>query len=121
MSRLLATGRPVFYTDWVDASLEDTRHYTVGTLMRVLREGEPEPSAEDVLTMNNQAFSDYQIEPAPPEDPHGWGYDLQGSYARAWGELGARFAERGDLETKQRCLARAAALAPWTVSPSAVP
>jgi hypothetical protein len=121
MARLLATGRPVLYTDWVDASLEDTRHYTVGALMRVLREDEPEPSAEDVLAMNMQAFSDYEIEASPPEDPRGWGYDLQSSYARAWGELAARFAGRGDLENKQRCLARAATLAPWTVSRSAVP
>lgn len=56
MARLLATGRPVLYTDWPDPKVLGTVHYSVGTLMRPLGDGETLPSAEEVLTMNLDTF-----------------------------------------------------------------
>jgi hypothetical protein len=116
MARLLATGRPIFYTDWPDAKIRSTPHYSVGTLMRVLREGEAPPPPEEVLALNLDAFSKYVEEPTLPEDVHGWGYGLQTDYARAWGELGKRFGEEGDVTNEQACYARAARWAPWVVT-----
>jgi hypothetical protein len=116
MARLLATGRPVLYTDWPDPKLSGTVHYSVGTLMRLLRDGETLPSPEEVLTMNLDTFSRYMDEPTLPEDVHGWGYSLQPDYARPWVELGARFAEVGDVAREQDCYRRVARWAPWLVT-----
>jgi hypothetical protein len=115
MARLLATGRPLLYTGWPDAKLQNTPHYAVGTWMRVLKEGESPPSPEALLAMNLEAFDTYTTEKTVPQDPHGWGYMLQEDYARAWGELGKRFGEEGDVAKEQRCYAMAAEWAPWLV------
>ncbi len=115
MARLLATGRPLFYTDWPDAKVEDTPHYTVGTLMRVLKEGESSPSPDALLAMNVDTFGKYETEKTVPEDPNGWGYSVQEDYARAWGELGKRFGEERDVAEEQRCYVMAARWAPWVV------
>jgi hypothetical protein len=115
MARLLATGRPLFYTDWPDADLAKTPHYAVGTLMRVLQEGESMPTAEALFAMNAETFSTYEIEPTLPKDPHGWGYLLQSDYARPWGEVGRAFGAEGNAEKEQECYARAASFAPWAV------
>jgi hypothetical protein len=87
----------------------------VGTLMRVLRRGEAPPPADVLERMNRDTFSGYQLEPRPPVDEHGWGYDLQGDYARAWGEIGTAYARVGDLDKETECFEQAALLAPWMV------
>jgi hypothetical protein len=116
MSRLLATGRPVFYTDWLEvASIQDTAHYSVGTLMRVLPPGKTGPTAEALEAMNVEAFSTYELARTLPQDEHGWGYSLQGDYARPWGELAEDYKREGEMDKAQQCYARAAALAPWMV------
>ena len=114
--RLLATGRPVLYTDWPDPAVEKTRHYSVGTLMRVLREGESPPSPAALEALNRDTFASYELEASPPVDPHGWGYGVAVDYARAWGELGAAYAAAGDIAREQECYRRAGQLAPWLVS-----
>jgi hypothetical protein len=115
MARLLATGRPLFYTDWPEPEVAGTPHYSVGTLMRVLREGESSPAPKELEAMNREAFSKYELEPTPPEDVYGWGYALQGDYARAWGELGEAYAKEGNVAKQQECFALAARFAPWLV------
>ncbi len=114
MARLLATGRPVLYTDWPD-EVADTQHYTVGTLMRVLRPGEDPPRLEAVEAMNVETFSRYELESTLPEDVHGWGYLLEGDYARPWGELGSAYGKEGQGVKEQECYAVAARFAPWRV------
>lgn len=116
MARLLATRRPLFFTDWPDPRVENTPHDSVGTLMHVRRRGEARPPAEEVLALNLEVFSTYVEESTPPEDVHGWGYLLQTDYARPWGELGKRFGEAGDIEQEQASYARAAHWAPWSVT-----
>jgi Protein of unknown function (DUF2723) len=109
-------GSPVFYTDWLDEpSLQNTPHDTVGTLMQVLEEGETGPTVDELEAMNLSVFEKYELEPTPPEDPHGWGYTLQADYARPWGELGEAYRREGRMDKAQECLARAASLAPWTI------
>jgi Protein of unknown function (DUF2723) len=115
MARLLASRRPLFYTDWPEPEVAGTPHYSVGTLMRVLREGESAPAPEELEAMNLEAFSKYELEPTPPEDVNGWGYALQGDYARAWGELGEAYAKEGNVAKQQECFALAARFAPWLV------
>jgi hypothetical protein len=116
MARLLSTGRPVFCTDWSDPRLKDTPHESVGTVMRVLRDGEALPPPEEVLAKNLDVFSRYLEEPTPPADVHGWGYSLLPDYARPWIELGRRFGEAGDVGRSQLCYAQAARWAPWLVT-----
>jgi hypothetical protein len=116
MARLLATGRPVLYTDWPAPAVEKTRHYSVGTLMRVLRDVEAPPLPPALESMNLEVFSRYALEPTPPRDPHGWGYGLQVDYARAWGELGEAYGRDGDVAKEQESYRRAARFAPWLVS-----
>jgi hypothetical protein len=115
MARLLATGRPLLYTDWPDPELDGMPHYSVGTLMRILRPGESPPTPQALEAMNLEAFSEYEIEPTLPKDPNGWGYSLQDDYARAWGELGQAYGKEGNAVKEQECYARAAAFAPWRV------
>ena len=69
--------------------------------------------------MNLETYAQYELEPSPPSDPTSWAYDLQADYARAWGELGGRFAEEGDVGRQQACYARAVELAPWVVKVTA--
>jgi len=115
MARLLATGRPVLYTDWPEPSVETTPHVSEGTLMRVLREGESEPSPGDVLARNLEVEARYEMEGSPPKDEHSWGFALQPDYARPWVELARRYGQAGDAGSEQACLARAEELAPWLV------
>jgi hypothetical protein len=115
LARLLATGRPVLYADWPDPTVEATPHASVGTLMRVLREGESAPAPDELDALNVEVFAKYEMESSPPEDEHGWGYALQGDYARPWLELARAYGKAGNAEKEQECLARAAELAPWTV------
>jgi hypothetical protein len=116
LARLLATGRPVLYTDWPAPAVEGTRHYSVGTLMRVLRDDERPPDAETLAALNASTFDAYALEPTVPEDPNGWGYGLQVDYARAWGELGQAFAREGATEKEDESYRRAARFAPWLVT-----
>jgi hypothetical protein len=116
MARLLQSGRPLLYTDWPDATVAGTRHATVGTLMRILGEGEDAPTPGALLAANVEAFEGYAIEPDPPSDPHAWGHALHADYARPWTELAALYLERGDIPSQQACLARASQLAPWLLS-----
>jgi hypothetical protein len=116
LARLLATGRPVLYTDWLGVrALETAPHYSVGTLMRMVAPGETAPTPEALEAMNVDAFSRYELEADLPEDDHGWAKTLQADYARPWGELAAAFAREGEGEKAAECYARAASLAPWTV------
>jgi hypothetical protein len=116
MRRLLSTGRPVLYTDWPDPAVNGTRHYSVGTLMRVLRDDEAPPAPDALEAMNEAVFSRYEVEPDPPRDPRGWGRGLIDDYARAWGELGQAYGSRGEVEKEQACFRKAARFAPWLVS-----
>lgn len=116
IARLLATGRPVLYTDWPDRKVADTPHATIGTAMRVLAPGEPIPPPEEIFAANDEAFARFAMEDDPPRDPASWAYDLQGDYARPWVELSLRFADAGKREAEQECLARVARYAPWLVT-----
>jgi hypothetical protein len=83
--------------------------------MRVLGDGESPPPPEALEAMNLDAFSRYEMETSPPEDPHGWGYTLQPDYARPWLELARAYGKEGNVAKEQECLGRAAVLAPWLV------
>jgi hypothetical protein len=80
--------------------------------MRVLAPGEPMPPAEALAEANDKMFAAFATEPAPPRDPAGWGYDLEGDYARPWLELARRFAQEGVPGGEQQCLRRVAMYAP---------
>jgi hypothetical protein len=120
LGRLLATGRPVFYTDWPDAKLQATAHDSYGPLMRVWPESAPRPTLDALLQANIEAFATYTINPSPP-GPATWGHSLYESYARAWVELGRRLEAEGRQPEAQACLARAFALAPWSLVRTALP
>jgi hypothetical protein len=115
VSRLLASGRPIGYTDWPDPKVADTPSYAVGTLMRVVAPGEAPPSSERLEAMNLEAFAAFTLEPAPPPESDAWGHALAPDYARPWIQLARRFDAEGRPDDAQRCLARAGKLAPWTV------
>jgi hypothetical protein len=116
MSRLLATGRPLFYTDWPDPKVTNAPHYTVGTLMRIVRPAERAPTPDVLFAINDGTFALYQTEPTVPQDEHSWSFDLQADYARAWGELGERYQAESRPADAQTCFARAGWWAPWLVS-----
>ena len=115
LARLLATGRPVLYTDWPDAKLVDTPHYSVGPLMRILAPGETPPTDDELLSMNEATFASFSVESSAPTDPSSWAYPLQVDYARAWIELAVKLEDAGREQPAQDCLARGAAFAPWLV------
>ena len=115
IARLLASGRPVLYTDWPDEKIVDTPHYSVGPLMRIVAPGEAPPSDDALRALNDSTFATFAVESSVPRDPHGWAYPLQVDYARAWIELAVRLEAAGKEEPAQDCLARGAAFAPWLV------
>jgi hypothetical protein len=115
IARLLASGRPVLFTDWTDAKIVDTPHYSVGPLMHIVAPGETPPTDDALEAMNEAAFASFEIESTVPDDPRGWAYPLQVDYARAWIELAVRFEEGGKEPQAQECLARGATFAPWLV------
>jgi hypothetical protein len=115
LARLLATGRPVLYTDWPDAKVVDTPHYSVGPLMRILAPGETPPTDDELLAMNEATFASFSVESSAPTDPSSWAYPLQVDYARAWIELAVKLEDAGREQPAQDCLARGASFAPWLV------
>jgi hypothetical protein len=70
------------------------------------------PSAEALAAANDEMFAAFAMEPSPPRDPSGWGYDLEADYARPWLELARRFGQSGEPDREQECLRRVATYAP---------
>jgi hypothetical protein len=117
LSRLLATGRPLFYTDWPSRSLAATPHDSYGPLMRVLPADAPPTDLDALFAANTRLFERFVLDLPPPDEPSDWGHSLYTEYGRAWGELAERLGKAGRKEQREACLARVAAIAPWSLTP----
>ena len=112
LAQLLATGRPVFVTDWFAKGLEKAApSYPIGPLIRVVPSPTELPDPDALATANERVFSAMELEPIPPE-PDTWGAIRAADYARPWLVLGDAFAERGSADRAEEMRRRARILTP---------
>ncbi len=107
LTRLLATGRPVFVTDLFAAPIRrDFKTYDIGTLIRVLDAKASVPDRQRLLSMNEAAFA--TLRDAGPAAPDTWPALVRPTYARPWRSLADDFAAHDEMESAARCRERAA-------------
>jgi hypothetical protein len=117
LERLLATGRPVFITDWFAKGLDrSVPSYPIGPLIRIVDRVDALPPPRALYAMN------LELEPRlTPPDPFvdvesSWAGTLADDYARPWLTLAEVFERAGDATRAADCRARARARAPWTAT-----
>lgn len=112
LAQLVATGRPVYVTNWPAPGLERSfASYPVGPVLRLLadpRQTLPPPS---VLALNERTSVAMKLEAEPPARGT-WAGTLYGDYARPWIALAGAFRAAGDEATAKECELRAARLMP---------
>ena len=112
VSQLLATGRPVFVTDWFARDLDRTTpSYPIGPLIRLARTWQEVPSPPSLAEANEEAFAKMTFESTLPQKDS-WAATRMEDYARPWSVLAGAFAAGGDAEAAARCRARAQTFAP---------
>jgi hypothetical protein len=116
LGRLVATGRPVFFTRLPD-SISAAPHDSFGPLMRVWPDGAKRPGLDALLEANRALFASYVLDLPAPADRSAWGHLLYERYERAWRELAERFGEADRQTEASACADRAAKLTPWIVLP----
>ncbi len=89
---LLATDRPVFIADrFAKDVLAERRIVPDGPAWRMLREGEPEPSAQELYDRTRTVFDGFVHHAAPPEYVRdAWGWSLFHSHTELWADVLAR-------------------------------
>jgi hypothetical protein len=117
-AQLLATGRPLFFTDWFVKGFEkNVPSYPVGPLIRVLDDPRQVPQPDSLLAMNSAAAAQLDGPTVPPADPGTWGGDLAGDYARPWRVLAEAFERDGRSERAAACASRARVFMPSESAP----
>jgi hypothetical protein len=96
---LLATGRPVFVTDWFSPKVFGRLpSYPVGPLVRFVASRSEVPPPEVVEAQNIEASARFVREPLPLPGPEPWNDALVQDYIRPWDALAGLFAKRGDID-----------------------
>ena len=117
LERLLATGRPVFVTDWFSPkALDRIPSYPMGPLVRLVPRAEDVLSPEEVETENLAFAARFRREALPLAGPEPWSDELAADYARPWDALAQMFSRRGDAaraEANARRGAEARRAASW--------
>jgi hypothetical protein len=112
LDQLVATGRPVFLTDWFAKGLDRTTpSYPVGTLIRVVGTSGEVLDPNALLALNEETFTKLEIEPSLPR-PGSWAAVTMRAYARPWNVLANAFRAQGDTTRADACRARARSLTP---------
>jgi hypothetical protein len=95
LARALALGRPVLVTDLFDAQIVHSfPTFPVGTMIRVLPRGTPQPPPDRVEQENLEAFAQYsRWDPAATDE---WAKAVLPTYARPWIALARMFERRGE-------------------------
>jgi hypothetical protein len=115
--RILQSGRRLFLTDVFSAAIPRRfPTYPVGTLIEVLPEGAPLPSAHDLERQNVDLFATYHIDGAVLDAARAGSRGAREAYTRPWRALAAAFGASGDGDAALRNERRAATLEPWAVS-----
>jgi len=97
LDALIATGRPIFVTDWfAPSALARFASYPIGPLIRIVPRGEAVPSPDDVERANLALSARFEREPLPLPGPEPWSDALAEDYARPWRALAQMFAQQGD-------------------------
>lgn len=112
LAQLLATGRPVFVTDWyMDGLDRKFASYPIGPIIRVVAPGAQVPAPPALLVENEALYEQLVLEPEPPRRGS-WAGARYAHYARPWRVLADAFARAGDDATAEACRRRAEALSP---------
>lgn len=112
LEQLLATGRPVFLSDWFAKGLEESApSYPVGPLIRVVPSWKEVPPPDRLLELNAQLYETLELE-SPPPFADSWAGARFKDYARPWHVLAKAFERTGEEQTAERCRRRAYALTP---------
>ncbi len=111
--QLLATGRPLFFTDWIAPGAEKRfLSFPLGNLIRVVATPEELPPPDVLLDLNQHAFADLRIETDPPRRKDTWAWQLERDYERPWRVLAGVFRGMGKTELAEACEKRALELSP---------
>ena len=116
--QMLATRRPVFFTDWFASGLDRSLPSSpVGPMIRIVARASDVPEPNALLALNLDVDARLELEPTPPASPHTWAGDLAADYARPWRVLATAFERQDDAAHAALCDRRARELAPWLTAP----
>lgn len=112
LHQLLATGRPVYLTDWPAAGMEGNfPSYPLGPLLRLVATPTDVPPPLEILAANEKAMPQLLLEDAAPRRGT-WGGAFYSDYARPWWFLAREFRAAGAVQLAEPCEARARILTP---------
>jgi len=112
LRQLVASGRPVYVTDWPAPALDrDFPSYPMGPLIRLASQRSNVPSPLQLLALNERVFGDLVLDSVPPS-PGTWAGALYVDYARPWHTLTRAFEQAGEERVAAVCRTRADALEP---------
>jgi len=114
LSRLVATGRPVFVTDtFTEGLLEGWRAVPRGTTIRVFGSEHTPPSPPEVYRRNEQLYESFQIAVPSGASNHTWRRLVLDDYAVTWDRIADVLRRSGHPTLAERAARRASAFRPW--------
>lgn len=112
VDQLVATGRPVYVTDWFAKGLDRTTpSYPIGPLIRVVARPDEVPDPERLAALNEEVSARFALEPTLPRKGT-WAGARMLDYARPWGVLAGAFEAAGEHARAEEFRARARSLTP---------
>jgi hypothetical protein len=110
---VLAHGRPLLVDRKVaQQTLAALPSYPYGTLIRVLPEGAPLPSVDEVLAMNRDIFESVDLDYPRPHRTDDWSAQMHLEYATAWRTISEALRAHGKTEDADWAADLALALQP---------
>lgn len=114
LSRLVATGRPVFVTDaFTDGLLDGWRAVPRGTTIRIYGRDRTPPSPREVYRRNERLYESFEITVPADASDHSWRRLVLEDYAATWDRIAEVLRRAGAPTRSERAARRAAAFRPW--------
>ncbi|MBA3502823.1 MAG: hypothetical protein H0T65_20845, partial [Deltaproteobacteria bacterium] len=92
------TGRPLLVDAFASNILQAFPHYPYGILYRVLPRGEKVPSLEEILAINKEVFSRFELSYPRPSPHDRWPTIVHAKYAWTWRLLARSLEQAGRHE-----------------------
>jgi hypothetical protein len=110
--QVLATGRPLFVDLLAGNIVKGYTTYPHGVVLRVLPHGAAQLSLDEIIALNHEAFSQFDLDYPRPGPDDGFPTGMHRRYASTWGILAKALSDAGRKREAHEALEIAKSVAP---------
>jgi hypothetical protein len=107
-----AAGRPLFVDLFASNIVKEYATYPHGVLLRVLPPGTPQLSLDEIIALNHDVYSRFELDYPRPGLHDGYPTGIHTRYASTWGILAKALSDAGQKREAQDAMEIAKSLAP---------